>query len=452
MLRRSGGLIVDRTREGGALRIALFATLAVLIVATVTGFAAAQADAIFRAFSPNSPWNRTAVPTSSTNPYAAQFTDRPGTPLRLSGTPDNLTYAAPVYWAQKGDPTAPVTVTQRDWLPDGETGWDGRKVPVPIGVRPAPGVDGHLTVVSNDRKTAWEFLGCTQAGPMGYVAKVVVQWNLNGPGYSREHNATSARGSGAPLISTSLRAEEALRGIQHALGFTVPRVSYDYDWPATHSDGKQGFSAIKYGMRFVLRPDYPVPANASVGVINLTYALKVYGAYLVDQGADFEIDADFTSPELWQQAGLGSKTLDIQPSDFLPAAFGTPGPIPTIISPMSRSTRSPSVRLQANRRPIHVGSRLHMSGRVRGDLFGHERVRIEAYTRGKWRFMAAGKVGASGRFKVRLRLRRSNRPYGIRRGELLLRHLHLSPGRRLALRAAVRGLERSNVVRVRLGR
>ena len=64
-------------------------------------------------------------------------------------------------------------------------------------------------------------------------------------------------------------------------------------------------------MRFVLRPDYPVPANASVGVVNVIYALKTYGVYLVDQGADFEIDADFTSPELWQQAGLSSKTLDI---------------------------------------------------------------------------------------------------------------------------------------------
>jgi hypothetical protein len=449
MLRRLGGLIVERMRAGGAVRIVLFATLAVVIVSAVTGFAAAQADAIFRAFSPNSPWNRTAVPTASTNPYAPQFTDHPGTPLRLSGTPDNLTYAAPIYWAQKGDPTAPVTITQRDWLPDGETGWDGRRVPVPIGVRPAPGVDGHLTIVSADRKTAWEFLGCVQASQLGYVAKVIVQWNLNGPGYSREDNETSARGSGAPLINTSLRAEEALKGIQHALGFTVPRVSFDYDWPATHSDGKQPFSAIKYGMRFVLRPDYPVPSNASVGVINLTYALKVYGAYLVDQGADFEMDADFTSPDLWAQAGLSSKTLDIQPTDFLPATFGTPGPIPTIVSPTSRSTRSPSVHLRANRLPLEPGSHLHTYGRVRGDLFGHERVRIEAFTRGRWRFLAAGDVGASGRFGVRMKLRRSTRPRAYAR-EVILRHLHLRTGRRLALRAAVRGLDRSNVVRIRL--
>ena len=428
--------------------------LGVLVAATVTGIAAAQAEAIFRAFSPSSPWNRTAVPTSATNPFAAQFTDRPGTPLRLSGTPDNVTYGAPVYFAQKGEPTAPVTVTHRDWLPDGETRWDGRRVPVPIGVAPAPGSDGHLAIVSADRKTAWEFFGCTQAGQIGYVTTVIVQWNLNGPGYSQQHNETSARGSGTPLISTSLRADEALNGIQHALGFVVPRVSSDYALPAAHSDGKQGPGAVKYGMRFVLRPDYPVRADASVGVINLTYALKVYGAYLVDQGADFEIEADFTRPDLWAQAGLSSKTLDIQPGDFLPATFGTPGPIPTIVTPVTRSTRPPSVLLRANKRLIRVGSRLHLSGRVRGDLFGHEVVRIEAFTRGKWRFMLAGKVGPGGRFAVGIRLKRSVR-HGSkkrRRAKVRLRHFHLSAGRRLTLRAAVRGIDRSNAVHVRLGR
>jgi hypothetical protein len=453
MLRTSRGLVVEWIRFGGVVRCALLLVLAMLLGAAVTGFAAAQADAIFRAFSPTSPWNRTAVPTAGGNPYASQFTDRPGTPLRLSGTPDNLTYAAPIYFAQRGDPTAPVVVTQRDWLPDGETAWDGRKVPVPIGVSPAPGVDGHLTVVSADRRTAWDFLGCTQAGPMGYVAKVIVQWDLNGIGHSREDNETSARGSGTPLINTSLRAEEALGGIQHALGFTIPRVSSDYVLPATHSDGKQGPSAAKYGMRFVLRPDFPISANASIGVINLTYALKLYGAYLVDQGADFEIDADFTHPELWQQAGLHSKSLDIQAGDFRPAELGNPPPIPTIVSPANRSSRPASVRLRANTLPIRVGSRLHVSGRVRAALLGNERVRIEAYTRGAWRYILGTKVRSDGRFATGTRLKRAVRRWPADRVRpLLLRHLHVPAGRSLRLRATVRWVGQSNEIRVRLRR
>ncbi len=429
--------------------------LAGLTAATVMGgLAVGQAWAIFRAFSPSSPWNHTAVPAASGNPYAGQFTDHPGLPIRLSGTPDTVTYAAPIYFAQPGDPTAPVVVTQRDWLPDGSTGWDGRPIPVPIGVKPAPGADGHLTIVSADRRTAWDFLGCTQAGPMGYVGRVIVQWNLNGPGYSTEDDETSARGSGAPLISSSLRAEEALNGIRHALGVTVPRVSADYVWPATHSDGKQGPNAIKYGMRFVLRPDYPVAANAPVGVVNLIYALKTFGVYLVDQGADFEIDADFTKPELWQLAGLSSKTLDVQPSDLRPAELGTPPPIPMIVAPAKESSRHPTVRLRANRRPIHVGSRLHVSGRVRGELVGYEHVRIQVFTRGAWRYLLGARVRRNGRFTARTRLERSVRrlPGAERRATMRLSHLYVPAGAALHLRAKVRGFGRSNVIRVRLSR
>jgi hypothetical protein len=446
----SRGLSIERTRAERALRCALFITLAALAAAVViAGLPVASATAIFRAFSPTSPWNHTAVPTASSNPWAPQFTDRPGTPLRLSGTPDNITYGAPIFFAQRGDPTAPVTVTQPDWMPDGETGWDRKPVPVPLGVRPAPGADGHLTVVSADRRTAWDFLGCTQAGPMGYVARVIVQWNLSGPGYSVEDRETSARGSGAPLVSSSLRAEEALGGISHALGFTVPRVSSSYVIPATHSDGRQGPGAIRYGMRFVLRADYPVAANAGAGVMNVIYALKVYGAYLVDQGADFEIDADFTHPEVWQQAGLSSKSLDIQASDLRPAELGTPPPIPMIVSPATRASR-PEVRLRANRRPVHVGSRLHVSGRARGQLVGHERARVEAFTRGKWRFLLGARLKRDGRFAAgtRLLLRPARSGHGGAR--LVLGHLHLALAGTLRLRATVRGFGQSNVIHVRI--
>ena len=184
----------EGTRAGRAFRGALaFAACLLAIV----GPTATPAAAIFRAFSNASPWNGTAVPVASTNPYASQFADPPGFTMKLSGTPDNITHGSPIFFSQPGDPTAPVTVTQPDWMPKGDTQWDGKPVPVPVGVAPAPGQDGHLTVVSADRETAWEFLGCRQAGQMGYVAKLVAQWDLTGPGYSTQGENTSARGSGA---------------------------------------------------------------------------------------------------------------------------------------------------------------------------------------------------------------------------------------------------------------
>ena len=78
-------------------------------------------------------------------------------------------------------------------------------------------------------------------------------------------------------------------------------------------------------MLFVLRADYPVPANASIGVQNLIQALKTYGAYVIDQGASFELDADSTHPELWSQAGVGSSSLPITSADMRLVHLGSGG-------------------------------------------------------------------------------------------------------------------------------
>jgi hypothetical protein len=148
------------------------------------------------------------------------------------------------------------------------------------------------------------------------VTEVIAEWDLTGSGVAGPSN-NSARGSGAPVIPSTLRAEEALHGINHALGITVPNVSSDYVYPpASHSDGHLGPNDIKYGMLFVLRSDYPVPAGAGVGERNVIQALKTYGAYVVDQGASLELDADSNEPGLWAESGLKTSTLDIHADDF----------------------------------------------------------------------------------------------------------------------------------------
>ena len=174
---------------------------------------------------------------SSGNPYADQFTSYDPT-MNISGIPPHIDYAKPTFFASPGDPEVPVRVTEPDWAPKGDLEWDGRPVPLPLGAAPAPGSDGHLTIVSADRRTAWEFWACRSADATGIVTQVVAQWDLTGPGYSSLGNNNSARGSGTPLISTTLRADEALGGIEHAIGLTIPYASSDYVRPvAVKSDG-----------------------------------------------------------------------------------------------------------------------------------------------------------------------------------------------------------------------
>jgi hypothetical protein len=429
------------------------AALTNLALATVT---LAPAAAPWRAFAPSSPWNLPVDPSSiaPSNPYADQFAGSPNHQMALSGTPDNPVYSSPVYFAQPGDPFVSVDVGQPGWAPQGATKYTGQPIPVPAGVTPASGSDGHLVVVSADRNTAWDFYRATAAGPGGYKADVVVQWDLTGPGYATKLGDNSARASGTPLISTTLRADEALNGINHALGITVPSVSSDYVYPpASHSDGNDGPDAIKYGMLFVLRPDYPMPANASIGVRNVIQALKTYGAYVIDKGADFEMDADFTHPDIWAQTGLSETTFDFTGADFRPAKAGAVPPTPPAEKANVPKSKRKRVTISVDRHRLRLGGQLKVTGKVRGRVVAGAHVRVLFRTRhGEWRRLRRKPVNADGTFATWPRLLRT--VTASRAGKInryTLRGLHIGRHTRLIrMRAVVTRAGRSNVVRVRI--
>ncbi len=276
----------------------------------------------WRPFRDDSLWNvpaRQKGRTTPDNPYADQFASY-SRQLEISGIPgrgSGVEYSKPIYYAQPDDPVADVQVAEPSWT-KGDIRWDGKPIPVPNRVTPAPGSDGHLTIVSADRRIAWDMWRCTKANRSGYETVTISQWDLTGSGVPDVSvDNSSARGSGMPVIPTTIRALEALYGIKHALGITVPRVSGDYIYPpATHSDGSLGPEGIKYGMLFVLRADYPMPAGAGIGERNVIQALKTYGAYVTDQGASMELDADFTHPNAWVGTGLTATSLEITPEDF----------------------------------------------------------------------------------------------------------------------------------------
>jgi hypothetical protein len=278
---------------------------------------------VWRAFSDQSLWNVPAsqkgTPTTA-NPYLDEF-GGPGQELEISGIPNGggsgITYAKPIFFAKPGDPTTANVSLTTTWSPKDDLKWDGQPIPLPQGVTPAPGSDGHLTIVSADRRTAWDFWRATSVGPAGIVAAVITQWDLTGSGVAGAHFENSARGSGVPIIPSTVRADEALHGISHAIGITIPHVSSDYVYPpASHSDGSLGPDGPKYGQLFVLRADYQPPAGASIGERNIVQALKTYGAYLVDQGGSLELDADSNQPDVWADTGLGAFTLSISADDF----------------------------------------------------------------------------------------------------------------------------------------
>ena len=251
-------------------------------------------------FSRDSPWNRPASthgkPVRVPRSWIGDFNGENGDPL---GIERSWEQGKAVFQARRSDPKdatfrlAPASQCFNDpngcrsfqpedpdqiVRPDGSGSPD--RIPIPRDVR-CPGLpkvdDDHdraLVVISADRKTAWEFWHCTHVATRSepwYTAAVATRWDIdshgNRPansGYQDEQltgdGSPSARGSGIPLVITTITPSEALRGIDHAIGLTVNEV--DDRWvnpPASHSDGCRGCSHLRYGMLFVLDPKFDVP-------------------------------------------------------------------------------------------------------------------------------------------------------------------------------------------------
>jgi hypothetical protein len=396
--------------------LALFAAAAVAI----SSAAPAHASGAWRPFAPSSPWNVPAAQKggiAAQNPFASQFTSYSSS-LEISGVAPDNKWGKPIFFAKPGDPEYRWD-DQNGWA-KGDIRYRGEPIPMPAGAHEATGSDGHLTIVTADRRYEYDMW---RADVSRRTAETIVRFDLTGSGVPDDrHDNTSARGSGTPLIPTTIRAEEALTGIDHALGLTVPSVAGDYVLPATHSDGDLGSGAVQYGMLFVLRPDFPVSAGVGIGERNIIAALKTYGAYVVDQGASMGIDADSTHADLWSKAGMrGDASMPIRSSDWRLVNVGGAN----AQGPAKHKRR---VVLRVRRHSVRAGGKVRLRGKVRGAFSAKAHVRLLVRSNGRWRVLRRKPLEAEGTFAA------SVRP----------RHRH----RVLRIRAVVKGVGRSNVVRV----
>ena len=392
-----------------------------------SSLATAATAAVWKPFAPSSPWNLPAAPKGGTtaNPFASQFTSYRST-LEISGIPEGgvhgTAYAKPIFFASPGDPQY-VWKTVNTWV-KGDIHYQGEPIPLPAGTMQASGSDGHLTIVTADRHYAYDMWRADVATRTAYA---IVRFDLTGEGVaSVRTNNTSARGSGAPIIPTTIRAEEAVNGIDHALGLTIPAASSTYNYPATHTDGDLGPDAVRYGMLFVLRADYPVPAGATLGERNIIKALKTYGAYVVDQGSSMGLDADSTHPELWQQAGMyGKSGMPIRATDFRLVNVGTP-PDP---APGTEPVTDPGLCTKKRQRTgkcrlveislggvsaSRAGTPVQIAGKVNATLAQTRRARLQVNTRNRWRTVGTAKIRSDRTFALRLPRRKGHPKVRVR--------------------------------------
>ena len=291
----------------------------------------------FKAFAPTSPWNTKVSDISgATVASSAQIWQNSelGSSVKLLGARNNTNCGSPVFFAALGDAYAAGFSGNSSFAQTGIRYDPSDREPVPpytAAETCGPPNDGHLDVVTPARDASFETFQTTQIGSasQNYVATGGAKFDLSGTGYAAKHSGwvdsngdahgvNSARGSGTNLVDTSLRADEALYGVNHALGCTVPgdlSVNYLYP-PAAKTDGTSPTLHAREGERWVLDPNYPESGFTTAGQLNIVHALKDYGCFIVDLGEKdgFAIDLDTNDPPclagrscpsgMWEKAGV----------------------------------------------------------------------------------------------------------------------------------------------------
>lgn len=207
------------------------------------------------------------------------------------------TYAAPLYWAHRGDPRYRVVETEYPGNNNGET------VLIPNGARHSFGSDAHLAVIEPNG-TEEDFWQVRNANP------------LRGGGtlMASAGGSTSIAGSGCCTNSTAanqalaaglIRGQELRAGtIHHALVVAVACDSGRHVYPATGigTTCSAPADAPAAGQRFQLRMTdsqvnrLPIPAYRKI----ILKAMIHYGFYITDTGGSpwdlaFEPALDYTS-------------------------------------------------------------------------------------------------------------------------------------------------------------
>jgi serine/threonine-protein kinase len=224
------------------------------------------------------------------------------------------------------------------WTPD----CDQVPMPMPVGgavegesgYACTGGGDCHLLVIDQLNRHLYEMWEADYTNGVLHGG-CTADWNLDA-NYDqkvlRGRGCSSADAGGFPITAMLATPEEVAAGhVDHALRFILPngRIRKGiYVPPGTHSTGPTagGPATPPYGVRFRLRPDYPLASLPSDGARTLAVALQHYGMFLADGGnVPMTIASDRFRTVTWASLGVDEQSLlALAPSDFEVVDYGTP--------------------------------------------------------------------------------------------------------------------------------
>ena len=270
--------------------------LTIAASAVALGLPARGGEAVWRPFSPESPWNRRIAPTAPADPASgeliADFASRGPLHVNIKD------WSIPTYFVD-------ADRTPRHNVADSRPGVYGegfefpRRIPIPDGAIPSPPAadgDNHLCIIDRAKHLEWDMWLARRDAAGNWSTGLGAVVDLADTGVSRpwfavarEFDAHRARASGFPLVAGLMQPEEIEAGrIDHALvfaydhcrtGFFVPPAST----AQTTVPGTTYTFGIPMGGRIQLDPRWDVEHSglSAAGKV-IARALQEYGAFCGD--------------------------------------------------------------------------------------------------------------------------------------------------------------------------
>lgn len=284
-----------------------FLILSSCIVCTLLLLSGVQAQQLripSRFFRLHSTWYEKIPANPSINPRSQEIMNYLNS-FTASLSKTYSSFSHPIFYAQSDTPIVTVTGVGPAAI---ALGWN--KVPIPDEARPAGyGLsgyhDGHLIVISADRKYAWEMYQANRISGTQWTAAILRKWDLeNSDGLSTPYDFLGAvRLCPAPLLHGLVTYEEMQRGyIDHAMAVTAHTQANPYWAPypgeksVGGSDQTRPDSGIVACMRIQLDPSVNIDSlNLSPGGKVVAKALQEYGMIVTDGASKSDFDIYFES-------------------------------------------------------------------------------------------------------------------------------------------------------------
>lgn len=199
-------------------------------------------------------------------------------------------WSHPIFYAAVDTPIVKVGISGNPTA--AMLGWD--LVPIPVDARPSSQTDGHLVIISSDKRTCWELYQARRISGTQYAAARMRRWDLLQDGVQSPSDRLGAvRQFPAPLLHGLVTYEEMQRGvIDHALAMTAHSQGTNFWAPypgevnLSGQDQVNVNSGVMAGQRLQLDPLLDLATlNLPPHGLTIARALQVYGGLITD-GSD----------------------------------------------------------------------------------------------------------------------------------------------------------------------